>query len=175
MVSREHRIFLIRDQIFGSIVVNFLLNALIAWIAFRSVEVVPLWGLVNSIAADTIGTALILPIITSLVVTRLVAMEVRHGRLPPLPAADVFASQWPRRSSFQRGAVVGLASILLAGVPVVAVFALAGPTELRTGPFIWFKAAFAAALGAFVTPLLGWWALGRASSEKLLPARAVSG
>ncbi len=174
MMSREHRVFLVRDQILGSIVVNFLLNAAIAWLTFRSVDVVPLWG-TSSIAADTIGTAFLLPVITSLVVTRLVALDVRRGRLPPLPAEHAFASQWPRRSSLRCGATVGVVSMIVAALPVVAVFAFAGPTELRTSPFIWFKAAFAAALGAFVTPLLGWWALGRVSCEKLLPARAASG
>lgn len=168
MLSREHRRFLVRDQIFGSIVVNFLLNAGIAWVTFRSVEAVPLWG-TSSIAADTLGTAFILPLLTSIIVSRLVWMDVRRGRLPPLPAAATFASPWPRRSSASRGALVGAVAMVAAAVPVVAVFALAGPTELRTAPFIWFKAGFAAALGAFVTPLLAWWALSRASSPELLP------
>jgi hypothetical protein len=169
VLSAQHRRFLLRDQLVGSSLVNFPLNAAIAWLAFGSAAAVPLWG-TSSIAADTLGTAIILPILTSLIVSRLVLREVRRGRLAPLPAPAVFASPWPRRSSLACGALVGAAAIVVAALPVIAVFALAGPAELQTPSFIWFKAAFAAALGALVTPLLAWWALGRASMQRLSPA-----
>ena len=55
--------------------------------------------------------------------------------------------------------------MVLAAAPVVVWLAVAGPTQMDLWRFVWFKAAFAAALGVLVTPLLGWWALARASSE----------
>ena len=161
-ISREHRRFLIVDQAIGPIVVNILLNGVIAWLTFRSVRSVPLWGQ-SSIAADTFGTALILPIITSLIVGAVVRHQVRRGRLAPLAATS--SSPWVRRASWQCGVALGAAAMVVVAAPVVAWFALDGPIEMELWRFVWFKAAFAAGLGLLVTPLLGWWALARASNE----------
>ncbi len=163
-ISRAHRRFLIVDQGVGPTILNFVLNAAIAWLMFRSVETVPLWGQ-SSIAADTLGTAFILPVLTSLIVSRLVRRQVRRGQIAPLPASQALTSTWARRSSLQRGAALGAGAVVLAAVPVVVLLTLRGPTELAPWRFIWFKASFAAILGALVTPLIGWWALARASDE----------
>ena len=62
---------------------NFLLNGAIAWLLFRSLERVPLWGQ-QSIAGDTIGTCFFLPFFTALIVTPLVRRRVRAGSVAPL-------------------------------------------------------------------------------------------
>ncbi|MCA1665586.1 MAG: hypothetical protein LC659_15185, partial [Myxococcales bacterium] len=57
----------------------------------------------------------------------------------------------------------GLAAVAFIAVPIVIVWARFGPSELSFAQFVWFKASFAAAVGALVTPLIGWWALQAAS------------
>jgi hypothetical protein len=153
---RAHRRFLILDQIVGSMIVNFPVNAAIAWFMFRSAASVPLWGW-TSIAADTWVTAFMLPLLTSLFATRFTRGRVASGKLPPLASAASFT--WLPQSSFYRGAMVGAAAVALVATPVVGAFALVGPPTLSTWTFIWFKAIFATVLGTLVTPLLGWWAL----------------
>ena len=165
-ISRAHRRFLLLDQAVGGTVINFLLNGAIAWLMFRSAQSVPLWGQ-TSIAADTLATAFILPVMTSLIVSRVVGWQVRSGQLPPLPAAQALSSMWGRRSPLHRGAVVGAVAVVLAAAPVVVLFATLGPAELERWRFIWFKAVFGAALGALVTPLIAWWALEHASEGGL--------
>jgi hypothetical protein len=160
--SREHRRFLIVDEIVGPAIVNFLLNAGIAWFLFRKMASVPLWGS-PGIAADTVGTALILPILTALIAAWLVRARVVRGKLSPIPPGMLRPSMWLRRSSFVRGALLGGAAVVLVAVPVVALFALVGPERLPRWSFVWFKASFAAGVGVLVTPLLGWWALADAS------------
>ena len=67
-MSPGHLRFLLLEQGIGSAVVNFLLNGAIAWLVFRGVAQVPLWGQ-QSIAGDTIGTCFFLPFLTTLIVT----------------------------------------------------------------------------------------------------------
>jgi len=162
-LSSRHLRFLLLDEFLGSILVNLLLNGAIAFGVVRTLGSVPLWG-VTSIAADTVGTAFILPVLTSFFTGLLVRAQVVRRLLPPLPPASL-RSAFSQRHWLQRGALLGLASIAAAAVPVIAVFALCGPATLGARAFIVFKATFAAALGAVVTPLLGWWALEEASGD----------
>lgn len=158
MLARAHRRYLIVDQIGGSILINFPLNAGIAWAVFRGRDVVPLWGL-TSIAGDTVVTAFVLTLATALLATRHARGQVRAGKLPAISIADIRSSSWLQRSALSRGVILSAAAIALAAVPVIAVFAFAGPHELSFARFIWFKATFAAALGALVAPLVAWWAI----------------
>jgi hypothetical protein len=165
-LSPAHRRFLLVDQGVAPAVFNLLLNAGIAWLLFRSVAVVPLWGQ-SSIAGDTLGTAFILPFATALIVSRMVRGQVVQGRIPPLaePPADGFMARFAARAPWRRGAVLGVAGVLGAALPVVAFFSLAGPSEMALHSFLWFKAGFAALLAAAVTPLIGWAALVSASAS----------
>jgi len=151
-VRGEHRPGLIADELVGAAVVNFAINAAIAWVLTRGKPSLP----ASALAGDTVVTAFVLPFITALVASPLVRFQVVRGLLPPLPAAQL--GPWSRRSSIMRGAVVGVVTMLAVALPAVH-FAVALPTA----HFIWVKAAIAAALGALVTPLLGWWALQEAS------------
>ncbi len=164
-LSPAHRRFLIVDELVGSTIVNFVVNGALAWLLFRSATSVPLFGR-SSIASDTLATAFILPLLTSLIVTPLVRIQVARGLLPPLAPAAMRPTAWARRSRLKRGAIVGAAAVALVATPVVILFALVGPAQLPITRFIWFKASFAAGLGALVTPLIGWWALGDASRAR---------
>jgi len=167
-LSQVHRRFLLLDQGVGAMIFNFVLNGGIAWAMFRSATTVPLWGQ-SSIAVDTLVTAFVLPLLTSLIVSRLVHRQVARGVVPPLSPGDAAAAAWARRSSFQRGAALGIGAVIVAAVPTVLVFTLAGPPALGRWPFIWFKAAFAGGLAALVTPVLAWWALAHASESAEMP------
>ncbi len=158
MLSREHRRFLIVDQLVGAAIVNFLINAGLAWSLFRHASTVALYA-PPEIAVDTVVTALVLPLVTALVAGYVVRLRVARGELPPLAASTLRASAWSRRSTLSRGTLLGIAAVVLVALPTVAVFALVGPDRLARGSFIWFKASFAAGLGMLVTPPLGWWAL----------------
>jgi hypothetical protein len=142
-LSREHRRLLVVEQGVGATLVNFLLNAGIAWALFRSVDRVPLWGQ-SSIAGDTFATAFLLPLLTCLIVTRAVRRQVAGGR----------------------GMLLGIGGVALAAIPTVVWFAWAGPSELPRGSFLWFKASFAAVLAAGVTPLIAWLALASAPAPE---------
>lgn len=161
----EHRRFLFVEQVVGEGVINFLLNAAIAWALVRSMSSVPLWG-DPSIAGDTAATSLLLPLITCLIVTPLVRRKIAAGGIPPIdePPRSGLLQMLIARSTFVRGALIGLGCIVLAALPVVLWFVMAGVSGLSHHSFIWFKAVFAAALAAAVTPFIAWLALAPPSS-----------
>jgi hypothetical protein len=169
---KEHRRFLIVDEILVATGVNFLLNAGIAWFLFRSASV-PFRGS-SGIAADMLGTAFLMPLLTSLIAMWLVPWQVNRGVLPRIPEAELRTSAWRRRPGYQRGILLGLLSMVLIAVPSIALFAHFGPAQLSRGHFIWLKASFAAGVGALVTPLLGWWALVEASRAERVGAQSLS-
>jgi hypothetical protein len=159
-MSAAHRRYLLLEHGAGSAVFNFFLNALIAWLMFRGLQAVPLWGQ-QSIAGDTIGTTLLLPLLTCLIATRIARGHVRRGRVATLG--------WSRDShpllrllpagTFARGVTLAAATTALAAPVTLWALAGAGVASLGLWSFVAFKATFAAGLAAVVQPLVAVWAI----------------
>ena len=170
-MSPSHRRYLLLEQGVGAGVVNFGLNALIAWGMFRSADSVPLWGQ-QSIMGDTIGTCVMLPLMTSLIVTRVAHGQMRRGKMAALgwnrTSHPVLG--WLPAAPVKRGLVLGaLCALVLA--PLAFLYLRVLEVErLSVGEFILFKAAFAALAGALVTPVIALWAI----AEGPEPARAAA-
>ena len=159
-MRREHRRFLVVDECLGAALVNFVINFALARLAYHARPSLPLFG-ATSIAADTLATALVLPLLTALIVTPLVRLGVARGKLPPLAPPP---AGWRPRSMGARGLLLAAASLVLVAAPFVLALALAGATRLPLGAFAWLKGGFAALLAALVTPPCAWWALADASA-----------
>ena len=159
-MTPHHTRFLVLEQGIGSALFNLLLNAGIAWLLFRHLDVVPLWGQ-QSISGDTLGTCFFLPFFTGLIVTALVRRRIRAGKLQRL--------EWTRAShpwlgwlppgSTKRAAVLGLACVLVVGPLTLLGLEFASISELSLRGFVIFKALFAAVLALLVTPVISLWAL----------------
>ena len=162
-MSPRHRRYLLLDQGIGAGIINLVLNAPIAWLLFRGMEVVPLWGQ-QSIAGDTIGTAFVLPFLTALIASTVVRSQVRSGYVPAAALSATSALRLLPRSLAARGAVLGLIAIVLTGLPTAVALDVAGVGEMAFGDFVMFKAAFAAVLGALVTPIIARAALADATA-----------
>jgi len=169
-MSPAHKRFLLLDECVGSVVVNLLINGLIAYLMFRGADRVPLWGQ-QSIAGDTIGTTFFLPLITCLIVTPLARGQVRSGRLAPLAGTPLGLGWMPERALW-RGAVLGVICAAIVAPPALATLMRLGVTQQSFWHFVVFKAVFAAALGAVVTPLIALWAItANGASAAPVPAR----
>lgn len=166
-MSPHHLRFLLLEQGIGSAVFNFVLNGAIAWLLFRSVDPVPMWGQ-QSIAGDTIATCFFLPFFTALVVTPLVRRRVRAGGLaalewtrethPPLG--------WLPEGTGKRALVLGIVCTLVVAPLSVWALGVLQVGDLAFWPFVVFKAAFAAALALVVTPVIAVWAMTRPSAAR---------
>jgi hypothetical protein len=161
-LSGPHRRFLIIDQGAVPTLFNFALNGAIAWALFRSAEHVPLWG-ESSLGVDLLATAFLLPFLTTLIVSAIVARHVRDGKVPPLAREQLPNTRWFERSAMMRGLALGVAGVVFGALPLVWVLTLAQAQPLAVSAFVTFKAAWAAMLALLVTPVVGWWALANAS------------
>ncbi|HEY2773973.1 MAG TPA: hypothetical protein VGK20_07960 [Candidatus Binatia bacterium] len=154
------RHYLLLEHIAGSAVVNFLLNGLIAWLAFRHLETVPLWGS-QSIFGDMVGTTIILPLLTCLIATRIVRWHLRDGRVgsPGWPPESYRVLRSLPDATFARGLVMGLVVTVFTAPLLTGLLVTAGIASLDLHSFLWFKAIYAGALGALVQPLVAMRAL----------------
>ena len=157
-MSPALRRYLLLEHGVGSAVFNFVLNGVIAWLLFRHAVEVPLWGQ-QSIAGDTIGTTLLLPLLTCLIVTPMVRRHVQArdlGALGQSRTADALLRWLPART-FRRGLCLGVACVV--AIAPLAIWGLGalGFAGMPLWHFVGFKAAFAAALAFIVQPLIALW------------------
>jgi hypothetical protein len=159
-MTRHHTRLLLLEQGLGSAVFNLLLNAGIAYVMFRHLAVVPMWGQ-ESIGGDTLGTCFFLPFFTGLIVTALVQRRIRAGTLEPLDWSRTSHPwlNWLPPGTVKRAAVLGLGTLLVVGPLSVLALWWASIGMLPLPHFILFKALFAAGLALLVTPIISVWAL----------------
>ena len=175
-MSAAQRRYLLLEQGVGAGVFNFLLNALIAWLLFRGAAMVPLWGQ-QSIAGDTIATSAILPFLTCLIATRIVRGHVRAGKVAALGWSRDSRPWlgWLPHGTLARGLALGAAGPLVFAPPVVLALVALDVTHLGLGPFVVFKASFAAGEALIVTPLVALWAIAQSPEPAVTGAVGAAG
>lgn len=159
-LTTSHRRFLLVDQSLVPFGLNFVLNGGIAYALFRSAESVPLFGQ-SSIVGDTLITSFLLPFLTCLIVTGLIAKQVTAGKVPGLANAPQgrLGAFFATRGKASRGALLGAASVVLLALPVLLVLSASGVEALPRDAFLWFKAGYAGGIAAIVQPAIAWLAL----------------
>lgn len=160
LMIRRHLIFLILEQCVGSAVFNVALNAGIAWVAFRNLELVPLWGF-QSIAFDTVVTCFMLPFMTCLISTAVIRLQVKKELLPHMVWRRIHHSILGRlpHGTLRRALVLGTVGVTLSA-PTLLVFVALGIDQQFFRDFVIFKALYAALLAAFFSPLIALCVLG---------------
>ena len=159
-MSSAHARYLFVEQLVGSAVVNFFLNALIAWAVFGRLSVVPLWG-EQSIAGDLLGTAFLLPFLTCLIVTPMARRQVGQRGLGGLGWSRT-SHPWLRAlpaHTLWRGVVLGGACVLSVAPFLVGTLDIVGVQAMSVRAFVLFKGVLAALLAAGVTPIIALWAV----------------
>ncbi len=163
----RHRRHLWLDQGVVGFVLNLLINYGIARLIFGKLDVVPVTG-DPSMVNDTIATAFILPYLLCWIVTWVVRVQVREGKLP---VAEWERSErrlvaWlPARTGW-RALALGLAGAVLLGVPLAVGLGVLFPEGLATGPWCWWKGGIAGGIAVVVGPLVALGALGDSGSGR---------
>lgn len=153
-MAPDYRKYLVGQSVAGA-VINFLLNGAIGWLLYRQLPRVPLYG-AQSMAGDVVVTSLLLPVLICLIATPLIRGEVARARLP--------AVSWLRPGSRRavrlpgnlllRALVLGLLSAILVSPIIILALSSLGVDRLELWSFVAFKASFAAALAAVITPIV---------------------
>jgi hypothetical protein len=162
-VPESHRSWLWVGFCLVPAVMNGAINPAVAALQTRGQDVLTLWSTNGGLGPETLGTSFFLPLMTCLIVTPLVRRSVRRGSIGWLP----LAGEPSPPSLLRRGLRLGLLGVVSFGIPVVAAMAVFGLGEVARGPFLYWKAASTALLGALVTP---WIARLAVSDEPNAPA-----
>jgi hypothetical protein len=152
-LSPELRRFLLLGQTIAPFVINALVNGAIAWAVYRGLAALPLWG-DKSIGGDALVTSFLLPLIICLIVTPLIRAQAMQGKTPTFHGT---LAGWLRpfqRSLFVRSIAFGVASTIVLGALTVALLTVLGVHALTFNAFIVWKALYAGALAAIVTPMM---------------------
>jgi hypothetical protein len=135
-------------QALGSVFVNSAIGLAFAW-PLRHEAHIDTWGF-PSVAADTLISGFLLSVLTIVIGSLFVRLDMRLGRVAPLvqtkPWASAPVNVWKRAAIF--GPVFAIPSVLLA----LAVLGAMDQPHLTFGAFLQFKIAFTALLGMLVTP-----------------------
>jgi len=135
-------------QSFGSVFVNSAFGLASAW-PLRHQASIDAWGY-PSVASDTLITGFLLSVLTIVLGSLFVRLDVRLGRVEPLLATRPWAyapiGVWKRAALF--GPIFAIPSILIA----LAVLGAMGQSHLTFAAFLQFKLVFTALLGMVVTP-----------------------
>ena len=161
-LSDRHRHFLRIEQGLVPGLFNVVINGLIAWLILRAHARIPLWG-EPSVGVDLLATGFLLPLLTCVIVSNLIAGQVRKGKLPPLAPHQIATRGWHHSTSLKRGLFLGVVGVVVAAGPIVVALEIAHAQPIALYAFVGFKAIWAGLFAALLSPLIAWWALAEAS------------
>jgi len=160
--------YLVVELAVGAAIVNFLLNLGLGWLFMHTKGGIPLSAETGdpSLIGELLGTCMLLPFFTGLIITPLVKRVVRQGRVPALAwqrSDHRWLARLPR-GTFLRSLLVGAVCVLLIALPAIAVLSALGVDWLAFRDYMIAKGVFSGLLAAPVTPLFGLAALADAAS-----------
>lgn len=142
----------IRTQGMICAVINVVLNPVVAWLVYRQLDFVPLWGR-NSIVVDTAVTSVILSLLVTLFTTSGVRQALQSERVKAtgeFPRAGRLFSHLPKQA-WPLGLLLGLGIAFVLTPLTFGLFQALGYAGLPLAGFALFKAMYTGPLGFAVT------------------------
>ena len=175
MLSSEQRSLVRRSFVLNPLMINFVVNGLLAWMVYGRTPAIP----ISTLIVDTLLTCFLIPFLTCLVVVPVVWQLVRQGDLSAVSwsRADYWWLRWLPDGKWARALAAGLAVAVLGTLIIIGLLLLFGMESMAGSSFVWFKAAYAALLAALITPFLALASLGDVSTavvkDSQLAAEAI--
>jgi cytochrome P450 len=171
-LSSEQRSLMRRSFFLNPIIINFLLNGLIAWMIYGRSPTIP----VSTLIVDTLLTCFLIPFLTCLIVVPIVWQLVRQGDLSAVawPRDDFWWLRWLPDGKWARALAIGLAAAVLGTLVIAGLLQLLTVESMAGSTYVWFKAVYAAVLAALITPFLALASLGDVSVAVTNDANAAA-
>ena len=138
--------------------INLAIAALLGWLLFLHGERVPMTG-VHSAVTDTIVSAFMISFATCLIVTPVARRQMRSGRIAALNGGGLSALM--PSGILWRAILLGAACVALVSPMMIVASEYVSARGIALRHFLLFKLAFAAAVGAVITPLIAALAISR--------------
>lgn len=160
MLSTEQKRFLFKDQLLIPAAINFFANGAIAWLIVRGQQALSYWGDVP-IGPDILLTSFLLPFLMCLINSAI--LMKKQAVIDFYEAAPVVASfTWmAMRPIWMRSVILAVICAMFYGVGTVLLLPLVIAEPISTWTFVTFKAVWAAALAAIISPFIAIWALAK--------------
>jgi len=159
-LGSEHRRWLVANALIIPIFANAVLNGTIAWATSLGERTVPMVSVpliqAPSTLTDTLGTLVVLPFVTTLLVTAAVRREQRLGRLAPLKLGSRLLRPLGGAPAnlVRRAARFAVICVGLLGPFCVAALVASDFGPVTRSSFVLYKVIFGVCLGIVVTPLI---------------------
>ena len=159
-MNETHKRYLWIDQGAVPVASNVAINALIAWLLFRNLEAVPMWG-TASVMVDSLLTVFLLTAINASIITAVVRRAVRRKPelLTSAKRSDYAWMRWWPDGLWPRALLLGLVATAALAPLFWAGFALLGIERLAPAHMVAFKSAYVFALTAPLLPAVAWAAI----------------
>jgi hypothetical protein len=158
VISQQHWRWVTLNALIGTAITNLVVNFGIGLFSARGIHHVPTWSISAvhpGVTSDLLGILFTLPLITCVLVSLGIRRELADGKLAQLDAA-VFG-RWAMltiASTGKRALRFGIATIVLAGPPLLIATAIAARHGMSHNEFVTFHVAMTVTLGLLVTPLI---------------------
>ena len=172
MLLSEQRSLVRRSFVLSPIIINFLVNGLIAWIIYGRTPTIPIATLI----VDTLLTCFLIPFLTCLVVVSVVWQLVRQGDLSAVSWSrdDFWWLRWLPDRKWVRALATGLAIAVLGTLIITGLLLLLGIESTVGSIFVWFKAAYTVVLTVLISPFLALASLGDVSASVVNDPQAAA-
>lgn len=174
VLTKEQRLLLRRSFIITPIVINFILNGVIAFVTFRGRPSVESWG-ADGMSIDIIVTSFLVPLLTCLIVTPIIRQLLEQGDQSAVnwTRSDFWWLAWLPQGKWARAVAIGVATALGGSAILLGGLSLLKVENFGPNGAIVLKAGYCALLAGLVTPLLALASLADVS-ESLRTARKAT-
>lgn len=154
-LNRQHVKYLLIEQSLIPGVLNLVINGAIAYLIFGINDVINIWGESPNVGVDTIATFILLPLITTMIVTATTRKKVSSGKLAKIAYSTSISRilNYMPYSSFWRSVLFGLIGFV-AAICVLALLQLLEIRRVEAQTLVLLKSLYTMVLGATLTPVI---------------------
>lgn len=150
--------------------VNAVISALFAWLFFRNVPVVPLWGEMG-MAVDLIPTVFMITLVPAIPMSLVTRRRVRSRIVAPIDRRDFPMLSLLPGNVVLRAILLALAATIVLVPLTVTILWVLGIFEMGFAPFVAFKIAYGVLVSLVTTPVVLLAALSDRTAPELVAAK----